>query len=163
LGQVLDLPGIIEGAKDGKGRGRQVISAARTCNMILIVLDCMKPVTHKRLIERELAGFGIRLNQTPPDIVFRKKDKGGVNYQEAVPQTKGLNRDQCTRILKEFRITSADIVMRGDYDADEFIDIINGDCKVRISKGTLELDERENESVANAKATETCTRLLPCL
>ena len=37
--QILDLPGIIEGAKDGKGRGRQVISAARTCDMILIVLD----------------------------------------------------------------------------------------------------------------------------
>jgi hypothetical protein len=36
--QLLDLPGIIEGAKDGKGRGRQVISTARTCNLILIVL-----------------------------------------------------------------------------------------------------------------------------
>jgi hypothetical protein len=29
--QVLDLPGIIEGAADGKGRGKQVISTARTC------------------------------------------------------------------------------------------------------------------------------------
>ena len=86
--QILDLPGIIEGAKDGKGRGRQVISAARTCDMILIVLDCMKPVTHKRLIEHELAGFGIRLNGQPPEIIFRKKDKGGINYQELVPQTK---------------------------------------------------------------------------
>lgn len=27
--QVLDLPGIIEGAAEGKGRGRQVISAAK--------------------------------------------------------------------------------------------------------------------------------------
>lgn len=26
--QILDLPGIIEGAKDGKGRGRQVIAGA---------------------------------------------------------------------------------------------------------------------------------------
>ena len=41
----------------------------------------------------------------------------------------GLNRDQCTKILKEFRITSGDIVMRGDYDADAFIDVVNGDCK----------------------------------
>jgi small GTP-binding protein len=49
--QMLDLPGIIEGAKDGKGRGRQVISTARTCNLILIVLDCLKPLTHKKLIE----------------------------------------------------------------------------------------------------------------
>jgi hypothetical protein len=56
--QMLDLPGIIEGAKDGKGRGRQVISTARTCNLILIVLDCLKPLTHKKLIEHgELSFF----------------------------------------------------------------------------------------------------------
>lgn len=69
--QVLDLPGIIEGAKDGKGRGRQVLSAALTCNVILIVLDALKPMTHKLIIEKELHGFGIRLNQSPPDIIFR--------------------------------------------------------------------------------------------
>lgn len=27
--QILDLPGIIEGAKDGKGRGRQVIAGKK--------------------------------------------------------------------------------------------------------------------------------------
>ena len=97
--------------------------------MILIVLDCMKPVTHKAIIERELAGFGIRLNQTPPEITFRRRDKGGVNYQALVEQTKGLSRDQCTRILKEFRISSADIMLRGDYDVDQFIDVVNDDCK----------------------------------
>ena len=43
--QLLDLPGIIEGAKDGKGRGRQVIGTARTCNLILIILDCLKVTT----------------------------------------------------------------------------------------------------------------------
>ena len=40
--QILDLPGIIEGANDGKGRGRQVISAAYTCDVLMIVLDAMK-------------------------------------------------------------------------------------------------------------------------
>lgn len=58
--QLLDLPGIIEGAKDGKGRGKQVIAVARTCGLILIILDCMKPLIHKRIIEKELEGFGIR-------------------------------------------------------------------------------------------------------
>ena len=78
--------GIIEGAKDGKGRGRQVIATARTSNMLLICLDAMKSVTHKKLIERELDGVGIRLNQTPPDVTFKRKDKGGLNYQEMVSQ-----------------------------------------------------------------------------
>lgn len=34
----------------------QVISTARTCNLILIILDCLKPLTHKRMIEKELEG-----------------------------------------------------------------------------------------------------------
>lgn len=81
--QLLDLPGIIEGAKDGKGRGKQVIGVARTCSLILIVLDAMKPMTHKRIIERELEGFGIRLNKKPPEIYLKKKDKGGVNIMKS--------------------------------------------------------------------------------
>merc|ERR1711972_1187044 len=75
--QLLDLPGIIEGAKDGKGRGKQVIAVARTCNLILIVLDVLKPLGHKQIIQRELEGFGIRLNKKPPNIYFKQKEKGG--------------------------------------------------------------------------------------
>jgi len=61
--QILDLPGIIQGAKDGKGRGRQVIAVAKTCHLIFIVLDVNKPLTDKRVIENELEGFGIRINK----------------------------------------------------------------------------------------------------
>lgn len=40
--QLLDLPGIIEGASEGKGRGRQVIAAAKSSDLILMVLDAGK-------------------------------------------------------------------------------------------------------------------------
>lgn len=40
--QLLDLPGIIEGAAQGKGRGRQVIAVARTADMVLMMLDATK-------------------------------------------------------------------------------------------------------------------------
>ena len=79
--QIVDLPGIIEGAKDGKGRGRQVIGTARTCELILIVLDASKPVTQKKIMERELEGFGIRLNKRPPNLIFTRKEKGGLTYR----------------------------------------------------------------------------------
>lgn len=85
--QILDLPGIIEGAKDGKGRGRQVIAVARTCSLIYIVLDVLKPLTHKKIIERELEGFGIRLNKGPPNIVLKKRDRGGITINNTVPLT----------------------------------------------------------------------------
>lgn len=85
--QILDLPGIIQGAKDGKGRGRQVIAVAKTCHLICIVLDVNKPLTDKRIIESELEGFGIRINKEPPNIVFKKKDQGGINITNTVPLT----------------------------------------------------------------------------
>jgi ribosome-interacting GTPase 1 len=110
--------GIIEGAKDGKGRGRQVISAARTCNIILVVLDVAKPATHKILIERELDGFGIRLNQEPPRIMFRKKEKGGINYQAFVPQST-LDSESVAAICKEYRIHNADVHLRCDATVDQ--------------------------------------------
>ena len=66
----------------------QVISTARTCNVILIVLDCLKPISHKKLIEKELEGFGIRLNKKPPGITFRKKDKGGVSLTTTISEPK---------------------------------------------------------------------------
>lgn len=126
--QLLDLPGIIEGAKDGKGRGRQVIGVARTCNLILIVLDAGKPMQHKRIIEKELEGFGIRLNQKPPQIILKKKEKGGVAITKAVKLTK-LDNKMITGILKEYKISNCDITFREDANVDQLIDVIEGNRK----------------------------------
>ena len=111
--------------KDGKGRGRQVIAVARTASLIFIVLDVLKPLQHKRLIEKELEGFGIRLNKEPPNIYFKKKEKGGINLQCLVPQSE-LDLDLVKTILSEYRIHNADIIIRYDATADDLIDVVEG-------------------------------------
>ncbi|PIC42853.1 hypothetical protein B9Z55_009794 [Caenorhabditis nigoni] len=123
--QLLDLPGIIEGAKDGKGRGKQVIAVARTCSLILMVLDVMKPLQHKKLLEYELEGFGIRLNKQPPNIGFKRKEKGGINLTMLVPQTE-LDLDLVKSILAEYRIHNADVTLRYDATSEDLIDVIEG-------------------------------------
>lgn len=123
--QLLDLPGIIEGAKDGKGRGKQVISTARTSNLILIVLDALKPITHKRLIEHELEGFGIRLNKEPPKITIAKRDRGGVSFA-ATGESTHLDTDTVKEILSEYKIHNAHVTAQGDYTDEELIDVIEG-------------------------------------
>lgn len=70
--QLLDLPGIIEGASEGKGRGRQVISAAKTSDLILMVLDATKRAEQRALLEAELEAVGIRLNREPPLVLQMK-------------------------------------------------------------------------------------------
>ena len=125
--QLLDLPGIIEGAKDGKGRGKQVIGVARTCTCILIVLDVVKPITHKQIIERELEGFGIRLNKKPPQINIKRKEKGGLSVMKAhgLELTK-MSEDLVKTIAHEYRISNADIYFKQDCTVDELIDVIEG-------------------------------------
>ena len=71
--QLLDLPGIIEGAAQGKGRGRQVIAVARTADLVLMILDATKKDVHRQLLEAELDSVGIRLNQRPPNIYFKAR------------------------------------------------------------------------------------------
>lgn len=61
--QLLDLPGIIEGAAEGKGRGRQVIAVCKSADLLLMVLDAAKPWGHREIIERELEAVGMRLNR----------------------------------------------------------------------------------------------------
>lgn len=123
--QLLDLPGIIEGAKDGKGRGRQVIGVARTCDLILIALDAMKPLTLKRVIENELEGFGIRLNRKPPKVTVRKKDKGGVFFTHTVTPTH-LDKEIVEAICKEYKLASCEVCLHEDATADQLIDVIEG-------------------------------------
>ena len=48
------------------------------------MLDVLRPLIHKKILENELEGFGIRLNKQPPNIHFKRKEKGGINLQVMV-------------------------------------------------------------------------------
>jgi ribosome-interacting GTPase 1 len=41
--QILDLPGIVEGASKGRGLGKKVLSVARNADLVLMVLDVFQP------------------------------------------------------------------------------------------------------------------------
>ena len=92
--------------------------------MILVILDASKPLTHKKIIEQELFSFGIRVNQKPPNVKIVKKENGGIGYQEIALQTKGMNADVARVILKEYKISCAEIIMRENVTVDQFIDVV---------------------------------------
>ena len=86
--QLLDLPGIIEGAAQGKGRGKQVIGVARTSDMIMMVLDAEHGLEQKIKLTRELESVGIRLNSYPPNISISRHTGGGVALNSTIKLTK---------------------------------------------------------------------------
>mmetsp|Transcript_117201 Transcript_117201/g.336226 ORF Transcript_117201/g.336226 Transcript_117201/m.336226 type:complete len:411 (+) Transcript_117201:119-1351(+) len=126
--QLLDLPGIIVGAAAGAGRGRQVIATAKSCDIILMVLDPTKEDTQKELLTRELEQIGIRLNKKPPDISFTKTKGGGLKFNATVPLTY-FDKDQCQSVLNQYKIYNADVVVREDCTVDDFIDVMDGNRK----------------------------------
>jgi len=129
--QVLDLPGIIEGAAHGAGRGKEVIAVARGADAILIVLDAGKEGLnrHREILEKELETVGIRLNQRPPDVtVTKRKAGGGVRFASTVPQTLlGPDPEKVvTQILREYKLISADVLAREEITVDQLVDVVLG-------------------------------------
>jgi len=128
--QLLDLPGIIEGASEGKGRGRQVIAVARSCDLILIVVDAGsgKAERQRELLERELEVVGLRLNQRPPNVTLKKKKTGGLSVSSSCQLT-SISEKDVYQLLHEYKIHSADVLFREDCTVDQFIDLIEGNRK----------------------------------
>ncbi|KAG8833093.1 hypothetical protein FRC17_000032 [Serendipita sp. 399] len=111
--QLLDLPGIVEGASAGRGRGRQVVSTAKTSDLIVIMLDATKSTEQRRLLEIELDAVGIRLNRTKPDVVFKQKAAGGVTINATVKLTK-IDEKAIKTILAGYKIHNCDVMIRED-------------------------------------------------
>ncbi|VVB58915.1 GTPase Obg [Candidatus Anstonella stagnisolia] len=118
--QLLDLPGIIAGAKTGKGRGREVLAVARNADLILIILDVFEP-NMLSAIKDELSGIGIRLDQKPPQINLTKKERGGIEINATIKLTK-LNEKMITGVINEYGIHNGSIVFREDVSIDQLVD-----------------------------------------
>ena len=126
--QLLDLPGIIEGAASGKGRGRQVIAVGKSSDLILMVLDAQKGEEQKEKITRELESVGIRLNKEKPQIHIKVMKTGGIIFNSAVKLTK-IDEKMVRNVLAEYKMHNAHVNFRGDHDVDELIDVIEGNRK----------------------------------
>ena len=124
--QILDLPGLIRGAAGGKGRGREVIAVVRTTDLVLLVADALNPEQIFVIVD-ELYDANIRLNRAPADIkLYKSRQRGGINVNFTVAQTKGLDEQLVTDMVKEYGIVNADVVVRQDATIDELVDVLAG-------------------------------------
>ena len=120
--QIFDLPGLISGAADGKGRGREILSAIRNVNLILFMIDAQN-TNHLDLMTQELHKSGLRLNQKKPDIVIKRTGQGGINVTSTLKLTH-IDETMVKSITSEY-IINADILIREDVNEDQLIDVFN--------------------------------------
>ena len=122
--QLLDLPGIIEGASGGKGFGKRVLSVARSADLILIVLDVFQP-HHRGVLKKELAEGGIRLDEQPPNILIEKTSTGGISVNAQVP-IKASER-LIKEIMRLYGLHNGRLIIREpNLTDDQLIDVLSG-------------------------------------
>lgn len=121
--QVLDIPGIIAGASEGKGMGKMVLSTVRAADMLLIITDVERLDRIPTILD-ELEKANIRLDKTPPEIVINKKIFGGVT----VNGKPGISEETIKEVLRTFNIINADILIKKPITIDQLVDHVSGSC-----------------------------------
>jgi len=117
--QILDVPGLIEGAAGGRGGGKEVLSVVRSADLIVFVLSPFEIEQYARLSE-ELYDIKMRVDQQPPNVTIRKKHKDGIRVTSAADQD--LAEKTITDILREHGYVNADVNLGEKLDMDRLID-----------------------------------------
>nr|EGQ39802.1 MAG: putative GTPase [Candidatus Nanosalinarum sp. J07AB56] len=115
--QVLDVPGLIGGAAQGRGDGTQVLSVVRNADLVVEVFDPEEMRVEK--LEDELRDAGIRMDATPPDVTVEEKESGGIS----VSSRGELDEDTIRQMARNEGYVNANVVVREPVDSvDRLVD-----------------------------------------
>ena len=117
--QLLDVPGLIEGAADGRGGGQAVLSVVRTADLVVFLLSVFEIQQYDRLRE-ELWNNKVRLDQDPPRVTVRKKHKDGITVNSSVDLE--LDEETITQVMRERGFVNAEVTVGEHVDIDRLVD-----------------------------------------
>ena len=88
---VADIPGIIEGASEGKGLGIDFLKHIERTRLLVFIVDASAedPIEDVRTLKSELAGYGHGLSQKPGIVALNKIDvvgDGGKSLAESLSE-----------------------------------------------------------------------------
>lgn len=120
--QILDIPGIIRGASHGKGLGKRILSATRSADLILVLIDVFNPKMRGMLLN-EIRSIGLRPDEDPPNIIIEKRASGGIFITDMVGMTQ-MEHEGIKDILREYRYHNSRVVIKEDVSYDQFVDTL---------------------------------------
>ncbi len=160
--QILDLPGLIQGAHVGRGGSMKIVSVIRVADLMLFVIDINAYHQLYQLIE-EMELLNIRVNKKRPNLRLEKSFSGGMEIEgnnHRIPP-----KDVVAGVLNEFKIFNGKIIFYEDATEDMLIDFIAENCVyMRGAVALNKIDTAEEKkviAVRNEIESKTHMRVIP--
>jgi small GTP-binding protein len=137
--QIFDMPGIIEDAHKGVGGGKSVLSALKTSDLVVFVVD-VGNVSQLDMIMKELDALHIKINKRAPrvDVIEVEKHTGieiGFNRSDIPDQ-------DVEDILMELKFHNVFVRIGDKLTLDELIEMVMG--RSSYMKGVVALNKIDN-------------------
>ncbi|MDX1797618.1 MAG: GTPase [Candidatus Lokiarchaeia archaeon] len=128
--QIVDMPSIMEGASEGIGNGKEILSQLRAADLLCFCIDLSRNINEQmdHLIT-ELTKAEIRINQTTPPLTIEKTGANKIQVlylTKKAKKIKGMDNltDQIKEIVTENGIRNGIVKVYGKITIDDIIDAL---------------------------------------
>ncbi len=119
--QILDMPGLIEGAHIGKGAGTQVASVIRVADLLLFIVDATAPGQIDRLLE-ELSLLDVKVNKEKPVVRIERKESGGISVEANGHKVPSL--EEVRAVMRKIGAYNGKVIFHSNASVDELIELL---------------------------------------
>ena len=89
--------------------------------MVIFLLDVFQP-KHYEVLMDELYQAGIRVDEEIPDVVLKKRDRGGIEINSTIDLD--LDEETIKAVMDEYKIHNANVLIRENITVDQLIDVV---------------------------------------
>lgn len=128
--QIVDMPSIMEGASDGIGNGKEILSQLRAADLLCFCIDLSRNIEEQmNLLLNELSRADIRINISPPPLIIEKTGAHKIQVLYLTKEAQGIEGlDELTEEIKEIvyenGIRNGIVKIYGEITLDNVIDVL---------------------------------------
>ncbi len=128
--QIVDMPSIMEGASDGVGNGKEILSQLRAADLLCICVDLSRNIKEQMdILLDELYRADIRINIPPPPLTVEKTGSNKIQVLYLTKEAKDIDEmaeltERIKEVVNENGIRNGIVKIYGDITIDNVIDAL---------------------------------------